>query len=41
MRMEVFDADHVEATGEVRAGLLDPVLAPVRLAGLESGDLRA
>ncbi len=35
--LEVFDADHVEAPREAGGGLLRPVLAPVRLAGLQPG----
>ena len=35
---QVLDADHVELAGQPGAGLLGPVLAPVRLAGLQPGD---
>jgi hypothetical protein len=38
--VEVFDADEVEVASEVRAGLLDPILAPVSLTSLEPGDLK-
>ena len=36
--LEVLDPDHVEPARDVRAGLLRPVLAPVRLAGPQPGD---
>jgi hypothetical protein len=38
---QVLDADHVELTCNVCTGLLHPVLAPVRLAGPQSGDSEA
>jgi hypothetical protein len=36
--LQVLDPDHVEAPGDVRTGLLHPVLPPVRLAGAQPGD---
>ena len=36
--LQVLDADHIEAPRDVRAGLLGPVLAPVRLMGTQPGD---
>src|ERR1700684_4189257 len=36
--LEVLDAYHVEPAGEIGAGLLHPVLAPVGLAGFQPGD---
>jgi hypothetical protein len=36
--LEIFDPDYVEPPRNVRAGLLRPVLAPVRLAGAQPGD---
>src|SRR5450631_1525564 len=36
--LEVLDPDHVEPARDVGAGLLGPVLAPVRLAGFQPGD---
>ena len=36
--LQVFDPDHVEPPRDVRAGLLRPVLTPVRLAGPQPGD---
>src|SRR6266700_5384963 len=35
--LQVLDPDQVEPAREVRAGLLRPVLTPVRLAGLQPG----
>ena len=39
--LKILDANHVEAPGDVGAGLLGAVLAPVDLAGLQPGDGRA
>ena len=36
--LQVLDSDQVEPAGNVRAGFLRPVLAPVCLAGLQPGD---
>ena len=36
--VQVLDPDHVEPARDAGAGLLGPVLAPVRLAGLQPGD---
>jgi uncharacterized protein len=36
--LQVLDPDYVETTGDVRAGLLRPVLAPIGLADLQPGD---
>jgi hypothetical protein len=36
--LEVLDADRIESDRDVRAGLLYPVLAPVRLADVQLGD---
>jgi hypothetical protein len=36
--VEVLDPDHVEPAGEVGAGFLNPVLAPVAIPGLQPAD---
>ena len=36
--VEVLDPDHVETGGEIAAGLLNPVLAPVNLPGFQPAD---
>src|ERR1035437_6492334 len=36
--VEVLDPDHVEASGEVGGGLLDPVFAPVTVPGFQPAD---
>jgi hypothetical protein len=36
--VQVLDPDHVEAAGQVGAGLLNPVLAPVTFPGLQPAD---
>jgi hypothetical protein len=35
---QLFNADHLESARQIRAGLLNPVLARVRLTRFESGD---